>query len=145
VSNQRNQILTKWKSQLEDVKHILRYLKTYPQVLFELEIVNIVSPNELDKHLEAWVDLCLSYTGMEKDFFRPFWVPINLDDYDYFIDISDPNYPIFQIHYHCSDPHYYVRANLFDNINDLMLADDRNTDVSFLLEETKSSFYGFDF
>ena len=132
-----DQILKKWKSQLEDVKHILRYLKTYPLVLSELELVEIVSPQELQKHQKAWVELYLSYEGMEKLFFRPYWVPISSAGYDYFIDLSDPDYPIFDTHYQWFDPQCYIRVNIFDSINHLMLAEDRNTDVPYAVLETR--------
>lgn len=145
MTNRRNQILTKWKAQLEDVKHVLRYLKTYPHVLSELDLENIISPHELNKHQKDWIDLYLLYEGMEKDFFHPFWVPINSTGYDYFIDLSDPNYPIFDTHYQWFDPPFYIRANIFDSINDLMLAEDRNIDIPNILEEAKCSLYGFDF
>jgi len=144
MTNSCEQILFRWKTQIEDVKHILRYLETYPDVLAQLELDDIVSPSELESHQKAWVELCLSYDGMEKDFFQPSWVPISSASYDYFIDLSDSNYPIFEFHFQWFDPPCYIRANVFDSIEHLMLAKDKNIDILAALNDAKFLLYGFD-
>jgi len=142
--NRTDEILIEWQAELEDVKHILRYLMSYPDVLSEAELANLVTPEKLIKHQRGWVELYLSYDGLEKDFFRPYWVPVNSSDYDYFMDLSDSKYPIFNTYFHWIHPQCYIRENLFNSVNDLMLAEDRNTDILNAVSETKSSLYGFD-
>jgi hypothetical protein len=53
------------------------------------ELEGIMDPGDIDASQEDWVRLCSKYENPhEKDFFKPYWVPIVKDSYDYFIDIS---------------------------------------------------------
>tara|TARA_R110000737_G_scaffold336727_1_gene356403 strand:- start:14540 stop:14977 length:438 start_codon:yes stop_codon:yes gene_type:complete len=135
----------KWASQLNDIKHVLRYLNTYPAILTEIDLTDLISPTELLLHQQNWLKLNDSYTGMEKEFFQPHWVPLNKTSYDLFIDISDSNYPIFDFHFNSIEPYTYMRTNLFDSINQLMLAEDKRTDLQSVVQDVKNSFWGFDY
>ena len=99
-----NDFLKEWSQQFNKVKFILSYLHTYPVLLKKLKFDDLISPEELDEHQKDWVWLVSKYEGMEKDFFRPFWVPLGKHSLDYFIDLSDPEFPIFEIEYFFFEP-----------------------------------------
>ena len=135
----------KWFSQLTDMKYILHYLKTYPTALSEVELSDIISPSELLENQNNWVELCGAYSGLEKEFFQPHWVPLNKTTFDLFIDISDPNYPIFSFHFSLFKPYKYIKSNLFSSINDLMLSEDEEIDLKTKLQGMKNQFMPFPF
>lgn len=118
------------KKQLEDVQYILQYLKTYPNILSDLRIDDIIESDCLYNQQEDWIRLYSKFKGMEKEFFKPYWLPIQRVGFDYFIDISDSNYSIIEAFFnYFEEPYYWEKKILFESINDLMLADDNNLDL----------------
>ena len=131
-----------WKKQLNDVSHILRYLNTYPGVIKHLEISQLIKPEELITNQIEWIKLCNSYTGMEKDFFQKYWVPIDKLDFTYFIDLYNPKYPLFDFHFSSIEPHEYMRENLFDSIGELMLSEDNEVNFEHLKDMQGFKYWG---
>lgn len=74
-----------WRSQFARLKHILKYLHTYPDILSKLHFDSLIKPEELDSYQEDWVRSVSKYEGLEKDFFIPYWVPISTDALEYFL------------------------------------------------------------
>lgn len=130
-----------WAKQLEDIKYILDFLNTYPQVLKNLEIKDILKSEELLESQIDWVRICSKYEGMEKDFFKPFWVPIQKSSLSFFIDLSNPNYPIFKSSFIFSDPYSYEKMYLFDSINELMLLGDSDVNIEGITAEFKDRLF----
>lgn len=118
-----------WSKQINDIFHILDFVNTYPNVLNQLKFDEVLTSNEFLNAQEDWVRICSKYEGMEKDFFKPYWVPIQKSSLDYFIDLSDPNYPIFEISFVFFEPYSYERMNLFNSMNELMTLGDTNADI----------------
>ncbi len=127
----KNDFFKIWEKQLKDVSLLLKYLHTYPIILEELRMDNLISPENLIQSQLDWINLYDKYAGLEKEFFKKHWVPIQIDQYDYFIDISDPNYPILNYYYKSNLPYKYTRKNLFDSINDLLLLDYENSNLIY--------------
>jgi hypothetical protein len=130
-----------WAKQLEDIKHILDFLTTYPQVLKQLEFEDLLTSDELLKSQMDWVRICSKYEGMEKDFFKPYWVPIQKSSLSYFIDLSNPNYPIFKSSFIFSEPYSYEKMNLFESINELMLLGDSDVNIEGITTEFKDRLF----
>jgi len=122
---------TKWDKQLKDVSAILKYLHTYPDLLKEIKAEDLILPEVLIQSQIDWINLYNQYEGLEKEFFKTHWVPIQSGQYDYFIDMSDPNYPILNYYYKSTLPYKYTRKNLFDSINDLLLLDHENSNLIY--------------
>ncbi|NDW11141.1 hypothetical protein D0T56_15960 [Dysgonomonas sp. 520] len=117
--------IRQWKPQLEQISFILQYLHTYPKALSDLKIKDLITPQELYKQQEEWIWLYSKYKGMEKDFFRPYWIPIQRNGYDYFIDMSDSNFPIIEAFFEYFDePYHWEKKILFESITTLMLSDE---------------------
>ena len=117
--------LAQWKPQFEKVSYILQYLHTYPNVLSDLRIEDLITPDELYRQQEDWIWLCSKFTGVEQEFFKPYWIPIQGNQYDYFIDISDDNFPVIEgffdsIH----EPYHWEKKILFKSIIKFMLSTD---------------------
>ena len=61
--------INQWKPQLEKISFILQYLHTYPNVLSDLKIEDLITPQQLYKQQEDWLWLYSKYGGEEKEFF----------------------------------------------------------------------------
>ena len=122
--------IDQYKKQLEDVQYILQYLKTYPTILSDLRIEDIIEPENLYQQQEDWIRLNSKFKGIEKEFFKTYWLPIQRVGLDYFIDISDNNYPIIEAFFnYFEESYYWEKKILFYSINELMLADDNKLDL----------------
>jgi len=121
--------IKQWKTQFEQVRSILQYLHTYPTVLSDLKIEDLITPQQLYKHQEDWIRLCSKYDNMEKDFFKPYWIPIQRG-YGCFIDISDSKFPVIESFFNCiKKPYCWEKIYLFKSIKELMLAEDNKIDL----------------
>lgn len=122
----------KWGKDLDQVTHILQYLHTYPHILNKIEIEDLISPDELKQKCQEWISLYSKYEGMEKDFFKPYWISLQRNSYNYFLDISDNKYPVFSYSFFPFEPYTYNKAILFDSITDFMLLEDNQIDIEEL-------------
>lgn len=122
--------IDEYKKQLEDVQYILQYLKTYPTILSDLKIEDIIEPDNSYQQQEDWIRLNSKFEGIEKEFFKSYWLPIQKVGFDYFIDISDSSYLIIEAFFnYFEEPYCWEKKILFHSINDLMLADDNRLDL----------------
>lgn len=122
----------KWDKDLEKVMYILQYLHTYPNILNKIDIEDLITPNELKQKCQEWIHLYSKYDGMEKDFFKPYWLPLQRNSYNYFLDISDNKYPVFSYSFFPFEPYSYTKTILFDSITDFMLLEDNQIDIEEL-------------
>ncbi len=125
----------KWSGQLEDIGYTLDFLHTYPIVLKKLKLSDLISSKELINCQKEWILLYSKYDGLEKEFFKPYWIPIQRESINYFIDLSNPNYPVFETNFIFTEPYSYVRINLFDSINDFMMIEDDGIDPTKVKEQ----------
>ncbi len=130
-----SQFLLEWKKPYHDVKNILRYLNTCPSLIAQLKINDLNTPAALDDHQKDWLSLLSQYEGMEKAFFKPWWVLVSSSSLDLFIDLSDPGYPLFESEYIFVEPYHYFRNFLFNNISDLLSINEANFDFEAFHEK----------
>lgn len=125
-----------WGMQYKNAKHILSYLNTYPVVLNTLKFGEIHNPVNLDDAQNEWIWLCSKFDNpLETEFFKPYWIPIEVNSYDYFMDISDEKYPIFEIHYFFYEPFRWYKKFITTDIKDLLLAPDTGLDLRKLRDK----------
>jgi hypothetical protein len=123
-----------WSKQYENAKYILSYLNSYPDVLSTIKLTDIYNPNSIDSALKEWIWLCSKLTHpVDTEFFKPYWIPLQENSYDYFMDISDEKYPIFEIHYFFYEPFKWYKKFISEDISELLLANDTGLDLKQLL------------
>ena len=112
-----------FQRELKDCQAILQYLSTYPDVLYEMEINQLLKPEEVHQQFRNWKQLVSQYEGLEKDFYKDYWLPIQFDDYQFFIDLSDPKYPIIETIYIMGEKNSeeYISSNLFESTVQFLL------------------------
>lgn len=135
--------LRHWDKQIKDIKNILDFLNTYPNVLHQLKLDAILTSNEIVNSQKDWVRICSKYQDLEKEFFKPYWVPIQKSSLDYFIDLSDKNYPLFKISFIFFKPYSYQRINLFNSINDLLTLGDSDGNIESIDKDFKDKWFEF--
>ena len=138
-----NFFIEKWEKQLNDASFILNILNTYPNVLKKLNFEDVLNSNEIVDSQKDWVRICSKYKDLEKEFFKPYWVPIQKSSLDYFIDLSDTNYPIFKISFVFFEPYSYKRINLFDSINELLILADTDIHIETISTDFKNKWFEF--
>jgi hypothetical protein len=130
--------LNDYGAQLSKIKTILGYLHTYPELLAKLNF-DFLKPEDLDNRQEDWVRLVSQYDGLEKDFFKPYWVPIGRKQLDIFIDLSDSEFPLFEMEFFFFEPYHYFKTFLFYKMSDLLLAPENNINFKEFEEQRIAS------
>jgi hypothetical protein len=133
-----NDFINDYKSEFPRIKSILGYLHTYPELLSKLNL-DLLKPDALDIRQQDWVRLVSQYDGLEKDFFKPYWVPIGRNQLDIFIDLSDKELPIFEMEYFFFEPYHYFKTFLFYKISDLLVATENDIDFKEFEEQRLAS------
>lgn len=125
-----------WGIHYQNAKHILAYLNSYPKVLPKLRIEEIHNPENLDEAQIEWIWLCSKFDNpIEKDFFKPYWIPLEVNSYDHFMDISDENYPIFDINFFFYEPYRWYKKFVSEDIRDILLSPDTGLDLKKILDK----------
>jgi hypothetical protein len=119
--------LKDWESNFSKIPSILKYLKSYPEItdkLDEFEPINFDCLN--DSQLE-WVSLVAQFDNpVETDFFKDYWVPIQKDGYDYFIDLSSDSLPLFEAHYFFFEPYRWYKKYIFKDLSQFLIDIDKS-------------------
>ena len=125
-----------WGKHYQNAKHILAYMNSYPKVLSTLRMKEIHSPDSLDESQIEWIWLCSKFDNIiEIEFFKPYWIPLEVNSYDYFMDISDENYPVFDINYFFYEPYRWYKKIVSEDIRDILLSPDTGLDLKKILDK----------
>lgn len=124
-----------WGIQYQNAKHILAYMNSYPKILSTLRMKEIHNPDTLDDAQIEWIWLCSKFDNkIETDFFKVYWVPLEVNSYDYFMDISDENYSIFDINYFFYEPYKWYKKFISNDIKEILLSPDTGLDLSKIVD-----------
>ena len=133
-----NLFLNTWAKPYSELKYILHYLKTYPELLSKIGLDDIIDPQDIDTEQQDWVRLCTKfYHPLDKEFFKPYWTPIGKDSLDYFMDISEDSYPIFEVKYYWLEPYRWYKKYLTKDILELLLAPDEGINFAEFKERNE--------
>lgn len=132
-----------WNNSFKDLFPILDILHSYPNQLKELKISDLITSQELNQYQDDWVRIQSKFEGIEKDFFQPYWVPLQKESYEFFIDLSDSSYPIFEFQFQIYRPYKYVRMNFFLGINDLIFAIENGENMGILKNRFEAEWLAF--
>lgn len=112
-----NIFTNKWQQQFEKVPHILHHVFSYPDVLANLNDVVPMDTSALYEAQLEWIALIAQLENpIENIFFKDYWVPIQKNRYDYFIDISSDKFQIFKANYFFFTPHRWYKRFIIDDI-----------------------------
>ncbi len=115
--------LTSWEPAFQRVPSILNILSSYPELC---KRINFLSPRSLDHMHEIqqeWLSLIYRFENpVDKSFFKAYYVPVEKDSYNYYIDLSSDGLSIFFLNYYQSEPSHWYKSIVFYDVNELMNA-----------------------
>lgn len=123
--------LSEWDYRFKNIPFILKYLASYPELVSKLNNFVPLQPEEFNRSQMEWVSLITQFDHpLDQEFFKPYWVPIQNDGYDYFIDLSTDNLVLFEIQHFFIIPYKWYKKYHFKNIAELLLSvDDPSVDI----------------
>lgn len=123
--------LVEWGLQFNKIAPIIKYIISYPELKSKFKSFKPLKPENINESQLEWVSLLSQLENpIETDFFKPYWVPIQSDSYDYFIDLSSDSYSIFEIHFFFFEPLCWYRKYIFNDISEFLVSvDDPSIDL----------------
>jgi hypothetical protein len=114
--------LLRWKTQLDKIPAILKYLSAYPEIIRNIdENFKPISIEELYTSQLEWISLVAQFDNpIEINFFKDFWVPVQKDGYDYFIDLSSASLPLFEANYFFFEPYRWYKKYIFKDLTQFL-------------------------
>lgn len=109
-----------WIKRFLSVEDILMYLQKNPATINMFRGMKFNKTEDLLEVQKEWISLCSKFSGMEKNFFKPYWVPVFSDSMDFFIDLSDKNLPVIESIFYFIEPAQYMKIVLLKKGKDLM-------------------------
>ena len=99
-----NHFLLEWADPFNSVKSVIKLINLYPERLMKVGLGNLLDFEQVDESQKEWVWLYSRLENrIETDYFKPYYVPINSDDYKVFIDISRSSMPLYEPVYNWLD------------------------------------------
>jgi len=141
--------LVEWGLQFNKIAPIIKYITSYPELTSKLKSFNPIKIEDINESQLEWVSLLSLLDNItETKFFKPYWVPIQSDSYDYFIDLSSDSFSIFEIRFFFFEPYCWFRKYIFKDISEFLISvDDPSIDLDSQLiqnyEESKKITDGF--
>lgn len=136
--------LDDWGDRFEKVPLILEHVARFPELREKLGKNPLLSAHELGTSQLEWVSLVAQFDSpIESVFFRPYWVPVIQDNYDYFIDLS--SFSIFETRYlYVKTYRWRTEVIIPDASKFLLSADDPSFDIKneLSVKETAACKFG---
>lgn len=133
-----SRFLAQWDREYRQVKGIIKYLNSYPQLPEKVEL-NLLDDTELDASQLEWVSLVARFEHpLEKEFFRSYWVPVSKQGMYCFIDLSSTTFELFHTHYYPFEPWGWFKQQLFPDISVLLHAPEvRSVNLDEIMAKSK--------
>ena len=117
--------LAQWNSDFCKIPYILNYILSYPEISEKIEVFTPLNADDLyDSQLE-WISLVSQFKNpIETTFFKDYWIPIQKNSYDYFIDLSFDELPLFEVHYFFFEPYRWYKRYIFKDLTTFLIGVD---------------------
>ena len=131
--------LNEWELQFNKIPSILRYITSYPEIAAKFDELHPLSLESLNTSQLEWVSLVKQFDNpIETLFFKEYWVPIQKDGYDYFIDLSSEKLSVFETKYFFFEPYCWYKQFTIENLSEFLLKiDNPEFDTENFFEKMK--------
>ena len=117
--------LNEWGEKFNKVHFILNYISAYPELISKIKDFNPIEASELNKSQFEWISLISQLDKtIDSNFFKTYWVPIQNNSYDYFIDLSSDTFTLFETSYFFIEPYNWYKKYLFEDITIFLVSVD---------------------
>lgn len=120
------QFKSRWEEKLNKIPSILRYISSYPEVANKIKGFYPFTLDEVNNSQLEWISLLAQLDNpIETTFFKEYWVPIQHDGYDYFIDLSSDSLPLFEADFFPIEPYCWCKCYIFKDLSQFLLEIDQ--------------------
>lgn len=120
--------LNDWEEKFNKIYFILNYISSYPELGSELKDVQFLKSDDLENSQLEWISLISELDNpIDSDFFKPYWVPVAKDSYDYFIDLSSDTFSLFESYYFFMEPYQWYKQFIFNDITEFLTSVDNKS------------------
>ncbi|MDB0006452.1 hypothetical protein N9E30_00715 [Flavobacteriales bacterium] len=144
MKNSQKEILFKdfqchWKKQFQKIPSIIRYLSSYDDITTKLDTFLPLNFSNLRNSQLEWVSLVSQFDNLiEADFFKPYWIPIQKNKYDYFIDLSSECLPLFKVDFFFYEPYRWYKKYIAKDLSQFLIdIDNANFNIDDYLREVE--------
>lgn len=132
-----DKFINEWGLRFNKIPFLFRYIASYPELTSKLDDYNPLKAKNLSETQLEWVSLVSQFDHpIDSKFFKPYWIPIQSDSYDYFLDLSTDTFSIFEVNYFFLKPYRWYKKYLFKDIVDFLISvDDHSININDHLVE----------
>lgn len=121
--------MDQWGEQFVQVQAILNYLSSYSLMLEKTRHMGTFIKEEIEEKQLEWISLIAQLDHpLDRKSLKSYWVPVFEDSYDFFIDISVPEFPIFEICFFFLEPYAYYCPMIVLEMDKTLASLDENED-----------------
>ena len=84
---------------------------------------------------EGWLNHIAGLEEIDQNFFMPYWVPIQEDLCQWYIDLSDPALPVFSAYFFEEEPYCWYNNIISTSLADLILSIENGADYESLIKK----------
>jgi hypothetical protein len=128
-----NSFYEEWGEQYEKAKIHLDTINNYPKSLHQIIRIEFLTSENHEETYKNWLKIRSELTN-EKDiqFFKSYWMPLSTTDFDTFIDLSSPEFPIISCKYFVNM--FWYKINITEKIQELLKSlEEGEESVRFIL------------
>jgi hypothetical protein len=116
-----NDFITEWNEPYELAKNAIKLINLYPERLKLVGLGNLLEYHEIDESQKEWVWLNSQLDNqIDRDYLKPYLVPINSDDFKVFIDISKNEMPLIEPGYDFVSKDRWMHLTRFESALELI-------------------------
>lgn len=120
-----SEFLIEWIYRYEKFKDTLLGHSTFSEVSCRIKNFRFIEANDLDQLQVEWIWVLSQLENpIDFNFLKSYWVPVNADKYNIFIDLSVPEFELFEIDYFNYEPYQWIKFPLIRDINQFTLSVD---------------------
>jgi len=84
---------------------------------------------------ERWINHIAGLEELDQNFFMPYWVPIQENMCEWYIDLSDPAFPVFSAYFFEEEPYGWYKNIISNSLADLILSIENGADFESLIKK----------
>lgn len=115
------QFLSEWGREFREAVHVVKYIVSHPELHSELNQFNPIDESNCMELQMEWVSLVARFTHpLDLEFWHPYYVPVQCDKYDLYLDISAGKFTLFTTYYNPVEPHGWLVQILAEDVRSFM-------------------------
>jgi hypothetical protein len=116
------EFIEEWGKELDKAMGILKALKSYNGESERFNRYKFLDPECLESSQKDWVWLLARLENpVEYEFFKSYWIPLNEDEYDLYLDLKSNPLRIISASYYGNEPYTWFEIPFGESVEQLIL------------------------